>query len=125
MDYAVLDLCLGEHCFNRCGKSGQIIRTGNENILYTSISQPIEDGCPEFAAFIFTDPHTKNIFFAVQIDSYGDVDSLFDDLTLTPDMIVDGIQKYNRIDAPGVFLYCPHNLGLYTSQAGRFLHNIA
>ena len=60
MDDAVLNLCLGEHCFNRCGKSGQIIRTGNENVLNAPVSQAVEYRCPEFGALIFTDPHTQN-----------------------------------------------------------------
>ena len=37
MDDAVLNLCPGEHCFNRCGKPGQIIRASDENILNTPV----------------------------------------------------------------------------------------
>ena len=37
MDDAVLNLCLGEHRFNRCGKPSQIVRASDENILNTPI----------------------------------------------------------------------------------------
>ena len=48
---------------------------------------------------ICRNPHAENIFFAVQVDSYGDVDGLLHNLAFAPDMVVNGIQKYHRIDA--------------------------
>ena len=99
MDDTVLNLCLGEDCFNRCGKSGQIIRTGNENIFYAPVPQAVEHRCPEFGTLIFTDPHAQNIFFAVQIDTNGYVYGFFDDLPLTVNMIVDGIQENHCVYA--------------------------
>ena len=99
MDDTVLNLCLGKHRFNRSGKSGQIVRTGDENILNASISQTVEHRCPEFGALIFADPHAKNIFFAVQIDANCNINSLLDDLTLTSNMIVDGIQENHCVYA--------------------------
>ena len=99
MDDAVLDLRLGEHCFNRCGKSGQIIRTGDENILNAPVSQAVEYRRPKFGALIFTDPHTQNVLLAVQIDANGNIDSLLHDLALTAHMVVDGIQKDHRVDS--------------------------
>ena len=88
MDDTVLNLCLGEHRFDRCGKPGQIVRASDKNILNAPVFQAIEYRCPEFGALIFTDPHTQNILLAVQIDANGDVHSLLDDLTLTSNMIV-------------------------------------
>ena len=71
MDDTVLNLCLGEHRFNRCEKPSQIVRASDENVLNTPVSQAIEYRCPEFGALIFTDPHTQNVFLAVQIDTKG------------------------------------------------------
>ena len=98
MDDAVLNLCLGEHCFNRCGKPGQIIRASDENILNIPVFQAIEYRCPEFGALIFTDPHTQNVLLAVRIDTNGNIDSLLDDLSLAAHMVVDGIEKNDRVD---------------------------
>lgn len=39
------------------------------------------------------------VLFAVQIDSHGDIGSLFGDLAFASDMVVDGLQKHDCIDA--------------------------
>ena len=96
---AVLNLRSGIYGLNRCRESRQVICTGDEDILYTAGFQSVKDGAPGFGTFIFTNLHTENIFFAVQIDSYGDVDGLLHDLTFAPDMVVNRIQKYHRINA--------------------------
>ena len=93
MDDTVLNLCLGKHRFNRSGKSGQIVRTGDENILNAPVSQAVEHRCPELGALIFADPHTQNVLLAVQIDANGNIDSLLYDLSLAAHMVVDRIQK--------------------------------
>ena len=80
-------------------KSRQVVRTGDEYVLYTPVLQTIERSCPEVGAFIFPDPHAQNVFPAVQINAYGDVHRLLHDLTLAADMVVDGIQKYYGVDA--------------------------
>ena len=74
------------------------VGAGDENILYAPVFQAVEHRCPEFGALIFTDPHTQNIFLAVQIDANGNIDRLLDDLPLAADMVVDGIQKNHGVD---------------------------
>ena len=46
MDDAVLDFRLGIDRLDRRRKTGQIIRTGNENILDTPIFQAVQYGSP-------------------------------------------------------------------------------
>lgn len=78
---------------------GQIVRASDEDILNAPVFQAVEYGCPEFGALIFTDPHTQNVLTAVQIDANSNIDSLLDDLFLTADMIVDGVQENHCIYA--------------------------
>ena len=99
MDDTILNFSFGENRLNGCGKAGEIVGAGNQDILYAPVFQAIEYRCPEFGALIFTDPHTQNVLLAVQIDTNGNVDSFLDDLAFTAHMVVDGIQKYHRIDA--------------------------
>ena len=99
MNDAVLNLGFREHGFNGIGKTGEIVRTGDENVLYTAISQAVEHICPVLGALVFAYPHTQNVLLAVQIDTNGNVNCLFNDLSLAADVEVDGVQKYNRIDA--------------------------
>lgn len=65
MDDAVLDFCPRIHRLDRGGKAGQIVRAGDENILNTPVFQAVKHRSPELSALIFTDPHTKNVLFAV------------------------------------------------------------
>ena len=57
-----------------------------KNILYTPVFQAIEDGCPELGTFVFTNPHSQNIFLAIQIDSNGNVHCFFHNLPFAVDM---------------------------------------
>ena len=124
MNDAVLDFRFGEHCFNRSGKSGQIVRASDENFLNSSIFQAIEYRCPIFGTLIFTEPHAQNVFPAVQINADGDIGSFFHDLPLAADMIVDGIQKDHRVDAPQrplrliLPLSVPRHRHFYIAEAG-------
>lgn len=59
----------------------------------------LSTGCPVFGALVFTHPHTKNVLFAVQINTDGDVNGFLNDLSFTADVEVDGVQKYDRVDA--------------------------
>ena len=99
VDDAVLDFRLGKHCFNGYGKTGQIICTSDEDILNASVSQAVENIGPIFGTLILANPHSKNILFAIQVDADGDVHSLLYDLPFAADMIVDGIQENNGVDA--------------------------
>ena len=99
MDNTILDFRLGKYSFNGSGKPGQIIRAGDENVLNSAVFQAGEYRCPVFGAFIFTDPHTQNIFSAVQINADGDIDFLLHDLPFDADMVVDGIHENHRANA--------------------------
>ena len=63
------------------------------------VSQAIEDGGPILGALIFPNPHAQYVFPAIQIDSIGNIDCLFHNLPLAAEVVMDGIQKYHRIDA--------------------------
>ena len=99
MDDTILNLSFGEHRLNGCGKAGEIVSAGNQDILYAPVSQAIQDRSPELGAFIFAYPHTQNVLFSIQIDPNGNVDSFLDDLPFAAHMVMDGIQEYHRIDA--------------------------
>ena len=63
-----------------------VIPQAIKNILYTPVFQAIEDGCPELGTFVFTNPHSQNIFLAIQIDSNGNVHCFFHNLPFAVDM---------------------------------------
>lgn len=98
MNDTVLDFRFGEDCLNGSRKPSQIVRAGNEDIFHTAIAQTIQHSCPELGAFVFTDPHSQDIFPSIEIDTNGDIDCFFDNLPFASDMVVDGIQKYHLID---------------------------
>ena len=122
---AVLNLGFWEHGFNGIGKAGEIIRTGDENVLYAAISQAVEHICPVLGALVFAYPHTENVLPAVQIDTNGNVNCLFNDLSLAADVEMDGVQKYDRVDAlqrPLLPFFC-HGQDLVRDSAdGRVGH---
>ena len=47
------------YCLNGRGESGQIIRAGDENIHYAAVFQAVQNGCPEFGAFVLSNPHSR------------------------------------------------------------------
>ena len=98
MDDAVLDFRLGIDRLDRRRKTGQIIRTGNENILDTPIFQAVQHGSPEFRTFVLADPYPQNILPTIKINTDGDIDGLLYDLSFAADMVVNRIQKNNRIN---------------------------
>lgn len=79
-------------------ESGQIVCTGNKDILYTTVSQAVEHSRPVPGAFVFTNPHTQYILLAIQIDPNSDIYSLLNDPSFAAHMVVDGIQKNNGVD---------------------------
>ena len=93
-----MDLRLGKHGLDGRGKPGQVIRTGNEDVLNSPVSQAVQHSGPELGALVFADPHTEHVLLAVQVDAYGDVYRLFHDLSFAANMVVDGVQKYHRVD---------------------------
>ena len=98
MDDAVLDFRLGIDRLDRRRKTGQIIRTGNENILDAPIFQAVQYGSSEFRTFVLADPHSQNILPTIKINTDGDIDGLLYDLAFAADMVVNRIQKNNRIN---------------------------
>ena len=98
VDNAVLNLGFGESGVDGRVKSGQVVRAGDENVLYIPVFQAIEYGSPKLGALVLPDPHTQNILPAVRVDAYGDVHCLLHNLPLVADMVVDGVQKYHCVD---------------------------
>ena len=98
MDDTVLYFSLGEHRMDSSIKSGQIVCTGDENVLYAPVFQAVEYSRPELGALIFSNPHAQDIFSAIQIDANGNIYCFLHDLPFTADMVVDGIQKHNGVD---------------------------
>ena len=98
VDDAVLDLGLREGGVDGRIKSRQIVCTGDENILCAPAFHAVECSDPELGAFVFTCPHTQYILAPVQVDAYDDVRRLLHNLSLAADMVMDGVQKYHRID---------------------------
>lgn len=57
----------------------------------------------------FSQPHSQDVFSAIQVDSNGNIHRFLHDLPFAADMIVDGIQKYHGIDGfqgPLLPLFC-------------------
>ena len=98
MEDAVLDLGLREAGVNGRIKSRQVVRAGDENVLYATVLQTIEYSRPEFGALVFSDPHTQNVLPAVQVNANSDVYRLLHDLALAADMVVDRVQKHYGVD---------------------------
>ena len=99
MNDAVLDIRLREHCIDCIGKPSQIVRTGNENVVDSTVFEAAENRRPVLGALIFSDPHAQNILTAFQINSNGDIHGLFYNLTFATDVIVDGIHENDGIGA--------------------------
>lgn len=99
MNYAVLYIGFGEYSLYCLREACQIIGAGDKNIFNASVTQTIKYACPELGTLIFAYPHTENVLPAVQINAYGYVYSLLDDLSLAADMIMDSVEKDNCIDA--------------------------
>ena len=109
MDNTILNLSFRKYSFNCSSESSQIIRARNKDIFHTSIAQAVQNGRPVFGALIFSNPHAKDIFMSIQINTYGDIYCLFDDSAFAANMIMNCIQKYNCINAlqqPLLPLFC-------------------
>ena len=96
---AILYIRFGKYRLNGVGESGQVVCAGDENILHAPVPQAVEYRCPVFGTFVLANPHPQHVFFAVQVDSYGDVYRLFHDLALTADVVMDGVHEHHRINA--------------------------
>ena len=88
MNNAILNLRLRVYSINCVGKPSQIVRASDENILYSPVPQTVQDGSPEFSTFIFTNPHTENILFAIQIVSNGNVNGFLHNLPFAANMVM-------------------------------------
>ena len=56
MDDAVLNFRFRKYGLNCIGKSGQVVSTGDENVLYTPVSQAVEHCGPELGALVLAHP---------------------------------------------------------------------
>ena len=63
--------CSGNCLFN----ATKTVSADNQDILYTTILQLIQDGQPVFWSFIITDSDWKNLFFPFCVDAKNDVGS--------------------------------------------------
>ena len=99
MNNAVLNVGLWENRIDCLRESAEIIGAGNENIFNAPVFHAVKHICPELCTLVLANPHTKNVFLAVQTDPYCDVHSFLDDLSFAADMIVDRVHKYDRINA--------------------------
>ncbi len=99
MNDAVLNVRFGKDSLYGIGKAGQVVRTGNEHILYAAVPQTVEHGRPVLSAFVLSDPHSKNILPAAQVDANGNEHSLLYDLPFAADVVMDCIHEHDRINA--------------------------
>ena len=79
--------CSGNCLFN----TAKTISTDNQDILYTTILQLIQDRQPVFWTFIITDSDWKNLFFSFCVDAKNDVGSQFSDYSIISYGIMDGM----------------------------------
>ena len=88
--------CSGNCLFNTA-KTAKTVSADNQDILYTTILQLIQDGQPVFWTFIITDSDWKNLFFPFCVDAKNDVGSQFSDYSIISYGIMDGIYIEDRI----------------------------
>jgi len=88
MDYAELNLRLGEDGANRFGESLEPIDRGNEDILDAPVVQIGQDLQPEVGSFTLAQIKPQDLFFPVKPDSedrverFGKISSLFLDFVM-------------------------------------------
>ena len=99
MNNTVLDLCTGINGSNCIAESGQVVCAGNEDVFYPAIPEAVQYSGSIAGALIFSAPHAQDILPAIQVNANGDVYRFLDDPAFTPDMVVDGVQENNGIDA--------------------------
>ena len=69
-------------------ESGQIVCTGNKDILHATVSQAVEYSRPVSGAFILANPHAQYILLAIQIDPDSDIYSLLNDQHFAANMVL-------------------------------------
>ena len=78
-------------------ESCEVICAGDEDILDLPVFQIIQNGSPEFCAFIFANPHSEYRFSALKIDDNCYVNSIFNYLTLASNMVMERVHEHDRI----------------------------
>ena len=86
-----LILCFGECSGNCLFNTAKTVSADNQDILYTTILQLIQDGQPVFWTFIITNSDWKNLFFSFCVDAKNDVGSQFSDYSIISYGIMDGM----------------------------------
>lgn len=99
VDNAVLYICLRENRLNGCCEACQVICADIEDVFYAAVSETVQDVGPEFGTFILAYPHPQYILMSVHVNANGDIYGFLDDLTLTADMVMDGVHKHYGIKA--------------------------
>lgn len=69
MDDALLNLGFREAGTDGVRESGQIIDTNDQNVLYSTIFQFVQDGQPELAILGFSDPHAHNVLVSIHVET--------------------------------------------------------
>ena len=98
MDDTLLDLCLWVDCLDRLRESGQPIYTGDQDIFHPTVFQSVQDGEPEFRAFVLADVHTEHILTASHINPDHNINRTFYNPAFVAYMIMDSVHENNRID---------------------------
>lgn len=84
MDKAAMNVCKRIYRSDGSTESGQVICTGNEDILHATVTLAVEYNHPVPDTFVFTNPHAQYI--------------LLNDPSLITHIVVNGIQNNYGID---------------------------
>lgn len=97
VDDALLNLCLRIAGRNRLREACQVVHTGDEDVLYTTVFQVIEHAEPELRRLVLADPHAQYVFVPVEVDADDHVCCLVHDRAVLLHLEMDGIQEDNGI----------------------------
>lgn len=99
MDDALLDLRLGITGGNGLREAGQIVHTGDQNVLNATVLQLIEYTQTVFGRLMLADPHAQHVLVAIQIDPDDHVGSLIHNSAILLHFEMNVVQKDNGVDA--------------------------
>ena len=98
MDNAPLHLAVGIDRRDGLHKACQTVHTEQIYVQNSSAFEVVQHIQPEFAALVLPNPHTKDIFRAIHGDAQNHIRRLGLVLMVFLHLVVDGVQKYDRID---------------------------
>ena len=76
MNDTVLNVGFRIYGGNGIGKAVQVVCAGNKNIPDASVAKSVQHCRPKLCAFVFAYSHTRNILFAVKVNTYGIAEAL-------------------------------------------------